>query len=117
MFGCDACQDVCPFNATEPLPLEATEPFAPHPRHQSHEAGDLLALDQAEFEAFAEGSPLKRPGRAGLARNAAIVLGNSGDKRHLPVLVEAARHHDSEVVRATAAWAVERLTREEPPLE
>ena len=86
MFGCDACQDVCPFNATSPLPAEKTAPFAPDPRRAELSAVDVLRMNEAEFVAFTEGSPMKRPGRAGLSRNAAIVLGNSGDKRYLPVL-------------------------------
>jgi epoxyqueuosine reductase len=56
------------------------------------------------------GSPLRRAGRDGLARNAAIVLGNSGDKRYLPVLRRTAEQHDDEVVRETAAWAVRRIS-------
>lgn len=109
LFGCDACQDVCPFNKTAPLPEPRTEPFRADPRWEALDAAGLLALDDAGFDAYAQGSPLKRPGRAGVARNAAIVLGNRGDKRHLPVLEQAARAHDSEVVRDAAAWAVERL--------
>jgi epoxyqueuosine reductase QueG len=46
-----------------------------------------------------------------MARNAAIVLGNRGDKRHLPVLQSAAREHDSAMVREAAAWAAERIER------
>jgi epoxyqueuosine reductase len=108
LFGCDACQDVCPFNATAPRPASETEAFASDPRWQ-HEASALLTMDDAAFVAYAQGSPVKRPGRAGMARNAAIVLGNRGERRHLPVLMEAATSHDSEVVREAAAWAAERV--------
>ena len=62
-------------------------------------------MDDAAFDAYAHGSPIKRPGRVGMARNAATVLGNRGDKRHLPVLDAAARDHDSAIVREAAAWA------------
>jgi epoxyqueuosine reductase len=109
LFGCDACQDVCPFNATAPRPASETEPFASDPRWQAHDATALLTMDDAAFAAYAHGSPIKRPGRAGMARNAAIVLGNRGERRHLPVLQEAARSHDSEVVREAAGWAAERI--------
>ncbi len=105
LFGCDACQDVCPFNATRPLDAQRTEPFAAHPRWDAYEASDLLAFDENAFRTYARGSPISRPGRAGMARNAAIVLGNSGAKRHLPVLDSAAQTHDSEVVREAARWA------------
>ena len=86
LFGCDVCQDVCPLNATEPPPAEQTEPFASHARWQEHDTGALLAMDDESFAAYAQGSPIKRAGRVGMARNAAIVLGNTRDKRHLPVL-------------------------------
>lgn len=110
LFGCDDCQDVCPFNRTAPPPPETTTPFAPDPRLDI-EAAELLAMDDARFEAWAIGSPLKRPKREGMARNAAIVLGNTRERRHLPVLHEAASSHDSEVVRDAARWAIERIER------
>ena len=109
LFGCDACQDVCPFNRTSPLPEAKTEPFASHPRWQEHDAAALLRMDEASFTAYAEGSALKRAGRTGIARNAALVLGNSRDKRYLPMLSSAAREHDSEVVREAARWAATKL--------
>jgi epoxyqueuosine reductase len=52
---------------------------------------------------------LRRPGREGLARNAAIVLGNKRVKRALPVLRETARSDQSEVVREAASWAIQRI--------
>ncbi len=109
IFGCDACQDVCPFNATRPVSPELTEPFAAAPRFQAHIAADLLRMDDAAFRAYAHGSPMQRPGRVGMARNAAIVLGNTGDRRHLPLLSDTARAHDSALVREAAAWAASRL--------
>ena len=48
---------------------------------------------------------MKRPGRVGMARNAAVVLGNSGQRKWLPVLREAASTHDDDAVREAAAWA------------
>jgi len=56
-----------------------------------------------------QGSPLARPGRAGLARNAAVVLGNVGGRVHLRVLHEVAGRHDSPLVREAARWAAERI--------
>lgn len=109
LFGCDACQDVCPFNRTRPRPEHETTPFASHPRWHEHDASELLTMDDARFETYAEGSPIKRAGRVGMARNAAVVLGNAGGGRHLKVLDEAARAHDSELVRESAAWAARRI--------
>jgi len=110
LFGCDGCQDVCPFNATAPEPTERTTPFAPHAR-LTQSAESLLEMDEAAFTDYAQGSPLKRAGRAGMARNAAIVLGNTGARRALPVLRQVASADPSPVVRDAASWAVERLER------
>ncbi|MEZ4335921.1 MAG: tRNA epoxyqueuosine(34) reductase QueG [Sandaracinaceae bacterium] len=113
LFGCDDCQDVCPFCKTSPPPPSRTEPFAPDPRLDV-EATALLSMTQAEHAAWSQGSPMRRAGREGLARNAALVLGNHGDRRHLPVLRAAAREHDDPTVREAAAWAVARLEAEVP---
>jgi epoxyqueuosine reductase len=109
LFGCDVCQDVCPFNRTAPPAPDQTVPFAAAPRLASTRAQDLLRMDDDTFRSWAQGSPLKRPGRAGMARNAATVLGNVGTRRHLPVLREAAQADPSPAVRATAAWAEARI--------
>ena len=65
-------------------------------------------MDEDEFAEWAVGSPMKRTGRARMARNAAIVLGNSGDRRHLPVL-QAATEHDDPATRDAARWALARI--------
>lgn len=109
LFGCDACQDVCPFNRAALPSAQSTLAFRRDARHAELGAEDFLALDEHNFDRLTGGSPLRRAGREGLARNAAIVLGNSGHRRYLPVLQRTADTHDSEVVRQTAAWAVKRL--------
>ena len=108
LLGCDVCQDVCPFNKTAPPPPEATAPFAPDARW-SADAASLLQMDAATFDGWSIGSPVRRLGVENLARNAALVLGNTGDKVHLPVLRETASRHPSEVVRDAARWALGRL--------
>jgi epoxyqueuosine reductase len=108
LFGCDDCQDVCPFNRG--ASIEADGAFAPDAR-LAISADELLRMDEASFTAWTQGSPLKRPGRAGMARNAAIVLGNARDRRHLPVLREAAEQHEDATVREAARWAIEALSR------
>lgn len=110
MFGCDVCQDVCPYNKTALPPESMTEPFAADARWARVDAEALLRLDEAAFREYAHASPIQRPGRVGMARNAAIVLGNRGEKRHLPVLQEAAANDSSDVVRDAAAWAASQIS-------
>jgi epoxyqueuosine reductase len=113
LFGCDDCQTVCPFNAgagARSLPGAGDgDPFAPLERWSLARLEDLLAMDEAGWRAFSEGSPLKRAGRASMARNAAIVLGNRGDASALAALRQAASTHDHALVREAAAWAVSRI--------
>jgi epoxyqueuosine reductase len=73
------------------------------------DAEAVLQLDEAGFVAATEGSPLRRAGREGLARNAALVLGNRAGRKSLPVLRDAASGHASPVVREAAGWAIERI--------
>lgn len=109
LFGCDVCQDVCPFNRGAARAEPAGDAFAEQPRFTTHDAQALLQMSEPEFGNFAEGSPLRRPKREGLARNAAIVLGNTRTRRALPVLREAAANDASGVVREAARWAIERI--------
>jgi epoxyqueuosine reductase len=110
-LGCDVCQDVCPFNRTHATPGLLARDLAPHPRWSEHDAGSVLSMSEEAFDAFSLGSPVRRPGREGAARNAAYVLGNRGDRRHLPVLREASTRDASEVVRDAARWAIARIER------
>lgn len=113
LFGCDDCQTACPFNlgtgAQAPLATADGDPFAPLQRWSHVSLESLLALDQESWSAAFRGTPLRRAGRSGIARNAAIVLGNRGDRQALPALRAAARGHDDPMVREAAAWAVARL--------
>lgn len=106
LFGCDDCQTVCPFNATKRANGPLDPRFAPEPRWSSTPLTDLLALDDAGFVTLREGSPVGRATRPGLARNAAIVLGNRGDRDAVPALEEARSSHDSAVVRDAADWSL-----------
>jgi epoxyqueuosine reductase len=115
LFGCDDCQTVCPFNggASTRAPLSASgeSAFAPLEAWSRVRLEEILALDEAVWLALAEGSPLKRAGRASLARNAAIVLGNRGDPAARDALMHAAHTDERVVVREAAAWALDRLAR------
>jgi epoxyqueuosine reductase len=103
-FGCDVCQDVCPWNRRAPVTGEAA--FRPR-RHPA--PAEVLALDEAGYCEGFRGSPLKRARRAGLARNAAVVLGNRRAAEDVPVLGAAALGHPEPAVRSHAAWALGRI--------
>ena len=110
LFGCDECQTVCPFNArARPLAPPIDARFEIDVRWSDVSLEQLLAIDDAGFVRLREGSAVGRATRAGLARNAAVVLGNRRDERALPALEHAARGHDSQVVRDAAAWAITRI--------
>jgi epoxyqueuosine reductase len=104
VYGCDVCQDVCPFNRFAPITQEAA--FRPPDADWiAPPLRDLLALDPAAFQARFAASPLARIKRDRLTRNACIAAGNSGD----PDLVSALRpllSDPSPLVRGHAAWAL-----------
>jgi epoxyqueuosine reductase len=105
IFGCDVCQEVCPWNRHAP----GSEEPALQPRHDEAtlSLSGLLALDEEGFRARFKGSPLKRAKRKGLLRSAAIALGNRPDRGSFAAL-EAALDDDDSVIRAAAAWALGR---------
>lgn len=113
LFGCDDCQTVCPFNAGTGARASTEsvdgDPFAPLARWSRLRLEELLSLDDEQWERMSEGTPLRRVGRAGLARNAAIVLGNRRDTSALAALEQAAARHDDAIVRENARWAIERI--------
>ncbi len=108
IFGCDICQEVCPWNRKAPL---TTEPaFQPRPDLESIDLIELLGLSEEEFRQRFRGTALTRAKRRGLLRNAAIALGNSGNPAALPALQRALA--DSEPLVCEAAhWAIDRITR------
>ena len=97
------CQDVCPWNRRAPVTHEAA--FGPR-RHPP--LAELLALGEAAYLEGFRGSPLKRARREGLARNAAVALGNGGTAGDVPALREALGHAEP-TVRGHAAWALGRI--------
>ncbi len=104
IFGCDVCQEVCPWNRKA---APAREPAFEHGADLSRPES-LLALDDPAFRARFRDTAITRAKRAGVARNAALVLGNRGDASAVPAL-RAALADPDETVRHAAAWALERL--------
>lgn len=103
VFGCDVCQDVCPWNRHAPVVDEPA--FSPREERTTLPLADLLRLDQASFKARFRGSPILRAKRHGLARSAAIALGNAPDPTAAEALA-AALGDPEPVVRGAAAWAL-----------
>jgi epoxyqueuosine reductase len=106
-FGCDVCQEVCPYNKRK-----ATRSRWPEFSEESG-AGPYLELEEVleirsdeEFERRFAGTPLTRPGRAGLLRNCCVAAGNLGLERAVPALIGALREDPSPLVRSHAAWAL-----------
>ena len=108
IFGCDICQDVCPWNRKAPA-TEAKE-FQPREGMVNPELEWLAEMSEAEFRSAFRGSPVRRAKRSGLRRNAVIAMGNSGERKFLPVL-EKLNEDEDEVVRESAAWALGKLNR------
>ncbi|MFN9720000.1 MAG: tRNA epoxyqueuosine(34) reductase QueG [Planctomycetota bacterium] len=106
LFGCDLCQDVCPWNRFAP---EKTLPeFQSQPKLTHIDCRALLRMSDDDFNREFGDTPLSRPGRSGILRNAAIVLGNLGDRSSLPELRQATDDPDPLIVDA-ASWAIRRL--------
>lgn len=104
VFGCDICQDVCPWNRHAPVSHEPA--FQPRGGDTSLSLAEILTLDDVGFRRRFQGSPVLRAKRAGLARSAAIALGNRPDPEAAPALAQALRDPEP-VVRDAVAWALE----------
>ena len=107
VFGCDICQDVCPWNRKRRK--RGAGSFEPRPGLDAPDLSELAALDPAAFAERFRRNPIKRTKRRGLLRNVAIAIGNAGDESHRPALEKLAQDEDP-LVREHALWALERLT-------
>ncbi len=106
IFGCDICQDVCPWNGKAKLTREGS--FEPGEAGDNPELSALARMSRDEFDDVFMNSPIKRAKRGGLLRNIMVAMGNSGDKEFVPVIREALYDGDP-LVRAHAAWALWKL--------
>jgi epoxyqueuosine reductase len=106
VFGCDVCQEVCPYNRAAPA---ATWPaLAPDRTRGAVPLLDLLSLREEEFRVRFRGTPVLRARRRGLVRNACVGVGNSRDPSTLPLL-EGLLTDPEPLVREHAAWAIGRI--------
>lgn len=109
VFGCDVCQDVCPYTGAA---RAVDDPdFQPRSVDNAFPSLEKLArMSEEEFRTLYSGTAVTRAKRAGLARNAAVALGNSRDERAEPILRRMLARHDQPLARGHAAWALRHLT-------
>lgn len=103
VFGCDICQEVCPYNVKARPTEEAT--FMPRPGLHAPELMPLLLLSESEFRRRFRGNPILRAKRRGFLRNIAVALGNSKSPQAVPAL-QRALYDQEALVRGHAAWAL-----------
>jgi epoxyqueuosine reductase len=125
IYGCDICQEVCPWNVRFAQALPDESPYAPREALAGKDARtlarDLLDMTLEEFSRAFKDSPMKRAKLRGLRRNAAVALGNIANPEDSDVLARA-MHDDEPLVREHAAWALLSAARtlsasEEPGME
>ncbi len=106
VFGCDICQEVCPWNVKFSHDVTDTE-LQPRATLTTPDLGALLALSEEQFRATFRGTPVLRTKRRGLARNVAVALGNRGAPEDATALARAAQDAEP-MVRRHAVWAMAR---------
>ena len=114
LYGCDICQDVCPWNVRFARELPDESPYAARAAISGKDtrtlAREILGMTPQDFSRAFRNSPMKRAKLRGLKRNAAVVLGNVGKSEDADVL-EHALENDEPLVREHAAWALRQLAR------
>ncbi len=108
VFGCDICQQVCPWNQRF-APARGDPAFAPRPGLPQPVLVEELRLSAEAFNRKFKGSPVRRAKRRGYLRNVAVALGNGGQAQAIPALVSTLTGDPEPLVRAHAAWALGRI--------
>lgn len=113
VFGCDICQDVCPWNGSESFPrrppMTTAPDFQPRTELINPALEWLASMSRDEFNQTFRGSPIKRAKFSGMKRNVAVAMGNSGDPAIKPYL-EALTKDEDPTVAEHAQWALAKLT-------
>jgi epoxyqueuosine reductase len=108
VYGCDVCQEVCPWNRFAVETLE-TDFFPTNPDDIAPKLQDLLHITDDSFAERFYGSPIKRIKRERFVRNVCVAAGNSNHRGFLPILERLATEDKSSLVQAHAAWAIDQL--------
>lgn len=108
VFGCDICQEVCPWNMRF-APPHGDSKFAPRENVPIVDLQSELSLSPHEFNAKFKGSPIKRTKRRGYLRNVAVALGNAGNSSAIPALKNALLNDPEPLVRSHSAWALAKI--------
>jgi epoxyqueuosine reductase len=103
IFGCDICQEICPYNVKAQPTMEKA--YAPRKGLYAPDLIPLLSLDEGQFRQRFRGSPILRAKRKGLLRNVAVALGNTKSREAVPALVRALDDREP-LVRGHVAWAL-----------
>jgi epoxyqueuosine reductase len=107
VFGCDICQEVCPWNGRAPVSEEVG--YQPRDGLLAPSLLKMVSLSEEEFMQLFKNSPVKRSRYIGYLRNVVIAMGNAGNPEFAPVLERLAGHEDAEVA-SHAAWALGRIS-------
>jgi epoxyqueuosine reductase len=108
IFGCDICQEVCPWNSPKFVQLSGEKDFAARADVEGRKLIDLMKMTEEEWDLFSRGSAVRRAKREGFLRNVAVALGNWGSPAAVPALSAALRDLEP-LVRGHAAWALGRI--------
>jgi epoxyqueuosine reductase len=114
LFGCDVCQEVCPWNRKAPLAAESA--FSPRPDLLALDLVQILSLSEEEFKKRFRATALLRAGRSGLLRTAAMILGNRRHVSALPALERASKDPNA-IVSDACHWAIRQIRESSAPSE
>jgi epoxyqueuosine reductase len=107
IFGCDICQEVCPWNSSKFVQITGEADFVARGNAETRRLIQLMRMSEEEWDVFSRGSAMRRAKRSGFLRNVAVALGNARSVEAVPVLTDALRDLEP-LVRGHAAWALGR---------